>query len=485
MKIKRIAILLVGTLIVFSMFPQFTLAETKKLKQIGRYTLIRIKGEVPTSEVMETLVKQYAGDIKYGFDLAGYGDLFLPFLDQLKEASFEEKELPVGDKLMWMLFRSQGKIKIVKDLEWAGKSPLPVFSFTVKRNYKHYEFVMPKPCGNIALRKVEEIIPEAICDIKVTPAKANLNDPISVDMSGSQHVQSMEVEVFNQEGEKVSSQSLSPDSPVWQTKFEEPGKYVFKGKAVNPEGKPSTNPCEAETYINYPPVSELSCFPCQEYVGKAIKLDASDSRDQDGEVVKVSFEIIDDTNTTIDRYTDTEKPFEWNKVFEEEGTYTVIAVATDDFGGVSEPSKVEVRAKHKRLFILADAGPLFSKGSLGTYLGARLGFAYSLVPRSVDFVISGGGAFTLSGDPWKSIFVGNALVNIHTGAAFFGVGAGFTTEVKEERGSDIDLIANFGFDVFNDYTSAASIFFEARGPVGEDRSFSDNYKFMFGFRYLF
>lgn len=482
MKSKKVALLVMGVFLICSFLSH---AETKKLKEIGNYTFVRIKGEVPTSEVMKTLVERYTGDIKYGFDLVGYGDLFLPFLDQLKDASFEEKVLPVGDKMMWMLYRAQGKIKVVKDLEWAGKKPLPVFSFTVKKNYKHYEFVMPKPCGNIALRRVEEVIPDAVCDIEVSPEVANINDPISVDMGGSQHAESMEVEVFNQEGDQVGAKTLSPDSPVWQTKFEEPGEYIFKGKAINPEGKPSTNPCEAETYINYPPISRLTCSPCEEYIGKPITLDASGSRDQDGEVVKVNFEVIDETNATIDRYMDTDKPFEWNRIFEREGTFTVMAVATDDLGAVSEPAKVEVTSKHKRLFILADGGPFFSRGSFGTYLGARLGLAYQIAPQTVDLVFSGGGAFTLSPEPWKSILIGNALINVHAGSAYFGAGAGFTTEVREERGSDFDLVANLGFDVFDHYTSVGSIFFEARGPIGEDRSFSDHYKFMFGFRYLF
>jgi hypothetical protein len=238
MKSKFFMFLIIGFLVVFTVS---SFAETTKLTQIGRYTLVRIKGEVPTAEVMKILVDKYAGDIKYGFDTAGYGDVFLPFLDQIKTASFEDAELPVGQKFMWMLFRSRGKVKVAEDLEWAGKAPLPVFVFKVKKDFKHYTFIIPKPCGNVALVGVEEIIPDAVCDIQVSPAKANINDPISVDMSGSQHAQSMEVEVFDSEGTKVSSKTLTPDSPKWQTMFDKPGEYVFKGKALNVKGTPSTN----------------------------------------------------------------------------------------------------------------------------------------------------------------------------------------------------------------------------------------------------
>jgi len=88
MRNKKILLTTVVCILALSVITSY--AETKKLKQIGRYTLVRIKGNVPTSEVMKTLVERYTGDIKYGFDLAGYGDIFLPFMEQLKNESFRQ-----------------------------------------------------------------------------------------------------------------------------------------------------------------------------------------------------------------------------------------------------------------------------------------------------------------------------------------------------------------------------------------------------------
>ena len=484
MKSKKLILIAIGLLIFSSII---SYAETKKLKRIGRYTLVRIKGEVPTAEVMKILIDKYTGDIKYGFDLAGYGDLFLPFLDQIKAASFEEKELAIGDKLMWMLFRSRGRVKDVEDIEWAGKEPLPVFSFTVKKGFKHYEFIMPKPCGNIALRKIEEIIPEAICDIKVTPAKANINDPITVDMSGSQQAKSMEVDVFGPDGVKITTHSLTPDSPKWQTKFDKPGEYTFRGKAINFEAKPSTNPCEAKTYINYPPTCKLwtSCLPCENYVGWPVTIDASESSDPDGQVVKIDFEITDQEGNVVDRFSDSEKPFTWEKTFDVPGLFTITAIATDDFGAVSQPARVDLEVTQKRLFVLAEAGPFLARGSHGIYAAGRLGLLYKIVPDRLSFIISGGGALALKGDPWKSVFMANMLFNVHAGTAFFGAGAGFTTKVKEERNSDAELIGNFGLDIYSTRTSIGSLFFEVRSPIGKGRKFSKHHKLMFGFRVLF
>lgn len=158
MKNKRWIFLFIGIFILFSLSG---FAETKKLRQIGRYKLIDIKGDIPEEELMKIIVDKYQGDIKTGFDLVGSSDLFTPFIDQIKQSAFQEKELPVGDKIAWMLFRSQGEVKAVRDLEWAGQGPLPVFSFSVMKDNMRYEFIMPKTCGNISLLSVQEAGPGA------------------------------------------------------------------------------------------------------------------------------------------------------------------------------------------------------------------------------------------------------------------------------------------------------------------------------------
>jgi len=485
MKTKLFMFLVIGVLLIFAVS---SFAETTKLKQIGRYTLVRIKGEVPTAEVMKILVDKYAGDIKYGFDVAGYGDVYLPFLDQIKIASFEDAELPIGQKFMWMLFRSRGKVKVAEDLEWAGKKPLPVFVFKVQKDFKHYTFIIPKPCGNVALVGVEEIIPDAVCDIHVSPIKANINDPISVDMSGSQHAKSMEVEVFNTEGTKVASHSLTPDSPKWQTKFDSPGEYVFKAKALNAVGEPSTNVCEAKTYIDAPPTCKLwtSCLPCKNFVGRPITIDASNSTDPDGEVVKADFQITDEDGAVVDTYSDSEAPFTWEKVFEEAGTYTITLVVTDDFGAMSEPCQLDLEVTQKTMFGLVDIGPTFAKGSHGNYLDGRFGIQFFLVPDQLSLIVEAGGALSIgNAEGWKSFFLTNATLNYHAGSFFIGGGLGYASKVRDERDGDTFLLGDIGYEIFNNYTTAGQLFFETHFPIGSGREFSKHHKLLFGFRMLF
>jgi len=484
-KNKKFAFFVIFVLVVFSLN---IFAETK-LTTIGRYTFARVKGKIPTQDVMKMLIDRYSADIKYGFDQAGYGDLYLPFLDQLKAATFEEKSLPVGDKIMWMLFRSQGKVKVARDIEWAGKAPLEVFVFNVKKDSKNYEFVMPRPCGNIALRSITEAeLPkfEAVCAISVTPAKVNLKDPVTVDLSGCQNAKSMELAVMGPDGAKVATHAFTPESPKWQTSFNMPGNYTFKAQAIGEDGKASTNPCEAKVYVNAPPICQLktSCLPCKNFAGKPVTMDASGSTDPDGKVVKADFVVTDGAGNPVDKFMDSELPLTWDYIFKA-GSYAITVVVTDDFGAVSEPCRVVLDVTQKLDYFFVEGGPFFARGSHGPYLYAELGWLHWLKPGKLDFTLAGGGAFALKGDPWKTFFLADATVNYHMQSFYLGGGVGFTTSVKEGRDADFEIIGKVGVDLFKNANNTGGLIFQIRWPVGSGRSFSDNHKFGLGFRFLF
>jgi hypothetical protein len=349
----------------------------------------------------------------------------------------------------------------------------------------------PKEAPKVVAEEVKEMkVEDAVCGLKVVPEKANINDVISVDMGGSQHAQSMELEVFNPQGTKIETKKLSPDSAQWKTMFDKPGEYAFKGKAFTIQGKPSENPCEAKVYINFPPTSKLECKPTQEYVKKPIALDGSGSTDSDGQVVKVEFTVSDEAGNVVDRFTDSEKPFAWQKSFEKEGLYTITALATDDFGGISEPARVSVMInpkKPRKTLFLADAGALAARGG-GTYIGyaaLRVGLLYKIIPKKLDFALGGGGGYVSKVPGWKYFYIVDALFNYHFGSVFIGAGAGVTTKSKESVNYSYgEAIANVGFDIFRKANTSGSIFFEGRGPV-VNISFQKNYRLMLGFRFLF
>jgi hypothetical protein len=131
-----------------------THAQTKKLREIGRYKFANVN-DTMSQEDMKAALESKAVDLKFGFETAGYSDLYADFMDRMRQSTLEEKELAIGEKMMWMLFRSQGRVKLVQDLEWAGTEPLPVYFMSFEKGDRYYEFIVPKSCANVSLAKVE------------------------------------------------------------------------------------------------------------------------------------------------------------------------------------------------------------------------------------------------------------------------------------------------------------------------------------------
>jgi hypothetical protein len=327
---------------------------------------------------------------------------------------------------------------------------------------------MPKPCGNVALRGVKEVIPDAICAIEVSPAKANINDPISVDMSGCQEAQSMEVEVFDRNGNKVDSKKLTPDSPKWQTSFSRSGEYVFKGKAFNVKDKPSENSCEAKTYINSPPVSKLELSPKEDYVKKAITINAEGSADPDGEVSKIVFEITDQEGK-VEKFTD--KPLKWDKIFDKQGVYSITSVVTDDFNAVSELSQDKVKI-HKRWFTVLDFSGYFAGFRVGA-LGKEILFS------KVDLLISAGAAYDYS----TAYALANVLLVYDSRPRFseesgFFIGAG--PGVSGGNGFEVEAVIDIGI-----YNVAKKLLFCKNVALFGEVRFLGTVKAMIGIRSIF
>jgi hypothetical protein len=467
-------------------------AQTTKLKRIGLYTFVEVKGQVPTPDVMKTLFERYADDIKTGFEMAGNAELYEPFMDQLKEAEFLDTTMPVGDTLQWMLFKAQDKVKVARNVEWAGKDPLPIFVVKIKKDWKIYDFIIPKGCGNIALGKnVVDIIPLAMCSLAVVPERANVNDPITVDMSGTQFARSMSVEVYDAQGQKLATQGMTPQSPKWQTKFDKPGEYSFRGTAVNMEGIAATNPCAAKVSINFPPICKLwtSCLPCEDYVGRPITFDASGSSDPDGQIAKVVFELLDAQGNVIDTCVTTRKPWIWEKVFAKAGTFTINVTVFDNDGAqspASDPCRLTFEVTQKKLFWTVAGGPAIYGGSTAFYGFLRAGLFYWITPDKWSFTLSAGGGIPFAGSPWRFVFTAEALANGHFENFFVGTGIGFSTAtqpIDANHKSGVDLVGQAGVDVFDKWTSKGSVFFEFRMPLF--RTFSSNYKTGFGFRFMF
>jgi hypothetical protein len=442
---------------------------------------------------MKGLFDAHAADVKTGFDLAGNPELYQPFMEQMKTAEWKDTTLPVGEVLPWMLFKSHDQVKVARNIEWAGKEPLPVFIVNIEKDWKIYEIVIPKGCGNIALsgKPPVDAIKPAVCALVLVPERANANDPITVDMSGSLNAKSMTVEVYDSQGQKLATQELTPASPKWQTKFDKPGEYSFKGVAYNMAGEPTSNPCAGKVSINFPPICKLwtSCMPCEDYVGRPITFDASGSSDPDGKIVKVVFELLDAQGNVIDTCVTTRAPWVWEKVFTKAGTYTINTTVFDNDGAqspASDPCRLTFEVTQKKLFWTVGGGLGLYGGSTALYGFLRAGLFAWITPDKWSFTLSAGGGIPFKGDPWKLVFTGDALINGHFQSFFIGTGIGVSsaTMPKDDLHKfGVDIPFQLGFQVFDKWTSKGQVFAEFRAPLGRD--FDSNYKAGLGFRFLF
>ena len=156
MKNNKRLLVLIGLMVMVLVTLQVS-GQTKKLRDIGRYKFLPMDAGRPAPEMMKVFAEKYADDVRRGFEVAGAPQLYPQFMEQLRQGAVTERALPVGTTMVWMIFRSQGQIKAVHDLEWAGREPLPVMAISVQEGNEKYEIVVPKACGNVALERVESV----------------------------------------------------------------------------------------------------------------------------------------------------------------------------------------------------------------------------------------------------------------------------------------------------------------------------------------
>jgi hypothetical protein len=457
-------------------------AETKKIYRLGVHPLMK-KGVISADE-LKKVVWKYDQEIMEGFKLAGQGDLYLDFMNLIEPATFTEKTLPTGTKIAWMLYKPGWKVRVDKDLEWAADKPLEVFAVTLNRDCTDYHFVIPKKCGNISLLKAAAKC--ADCDLKITPEKANVGDPITIDMSGTRCAVSMEVAIFAADGTKVAGKTLTPAAATWETTIDKPGEYTVKGKAFNPKCDPPTTACKAKVFINAPPVCCVKVLSEKNYVKKPVIVDASCSSDPDGEIVEAAVVFKDEAGKVLKTKVFKEKPFKCEPKFDKPGIVTVCVKMRDDFGGTCESCDTKVEIKGKPFFPLVAFAPGLAKGTYSGYLFGRLGIGYWAAPDTLALTLSGGYAQTLAGEPFKSFGMASFLLNLHTGPFYIGGGLGLTSQVRDpDWDGGLNVVGNVGYDIFKTVNSTGSIFGELRVAVGDDYEFSEHHMFLLGFRYIF
>jgi hypothetical protein len=381
----------------------FTVTGEEKVTQLGRHPFYKSRDLKPTD--LKIIALDKAGEVKQGFEEAGSGDLVFAFLEQIQKADVQTAELNPGDGLQWMLFKKGRKVMVKKDVVWAGKKPMVAYNFTIFRDGKLYEFIVPKICGNISLKNVSEI-PAPTCVLNVEPAEVVLGSPLKIDLCQSQNMVKAEVTVADGSGAVIKTIALTPENCTAELTLDEVGEYMITAVVEGQYGMKSPEGCEIAV-----------------------------------------------------------------KVLEPAPVAPVVPVA-----------------KKSPLHFLVEGGPGLLKGTYTGMVWARAGMLFNISEDKLDFILTLGGGVPIKGEPWKSFFMGNALLNVHTGPAYVAGGLGFSTKDcdREFKKGGIDLVGEVGFNLFRSDDSVGSLFGELRAPViTKDRDFDHNHKLLLGFRYIF
>ncbi len=371
----------------------------EKVTRLGQHPFYKDKDIQP--EDLKVIAVEKAGDVKMGFEEAGNGELVFAFLEQIQQADIQMTELNPGDTLEWMLFKEGRKVKVKKDVIFEGKKPVPAYTFTIFRDGKAYEFIVPLICGNISLKNTQEI-PPPICALTVTPAEVEVGKPVTIDMCASQNVIKSVVEIKDAAGAVVNTFELTAENCSTEISIDQVGEYSVVG------------------------------------IG--------------------------------------------------EGQYAIKSAPCEMMLKVLEPAVALIVpvAKRNPLHFLIEGGPGFLKGTYTGMIWARAGVLFNIAVDRLDFILTLGGGVPVKGEPWKSFFMGNALLNLHAGPAYLGAGLGFSTKERVGRKGGIDLVGEVGINIFEVKSSTASIFGELRTPViTADRDFEHHHKLLLGFRYIF
>ncbi len=468
--------LLILVLIVAFVFP---LSAATKITRLGAHAFYKSKNLTPDD--LYKIAIDYAGDVKIGFEEAGYGDLVLPFLEQLKSAKVEETEIQPGDTITWMMFRKHKRVQVVKDAVWAGRKPIKAYKVTIFHDLKAYEIIVPKKCGNISLKSVTEL-PAPACYLTVSPERIEIGNPVTFNLCNSQNWVKGCVKVFLN-GSQVTKIPVTPDKCGKATfTAKEPGNYKFEAVVFDSHGFASSNSCVAnvEYWKNLPPVCDLKVSPTEVLTGEEITLDASGSSDPEGKLIGVKFTIKGNGNV-VEEKTLTEPPYVYKIKPRKAGSFNVVVIAEDDHHVTSAACAGSYKVL-KRGFFMVESGILYYNEPRW-FVPLRVGYQYKLNHTWRVGTLVGPALMASSSvdnDNYGTPITADLLFSYYPSRFYIGAGAGAWIVKNDNMG---DFLLKTGYEIFSSDKSAASTFIEARLPFTSN--ISNRYRLMFGVNFSF
>ncbi|HOD96812.1 MAG: hypothetical protein WC579_02300 [Candidatus Paceibacterota bacterium] len=126
-----------------------------ELKTLGRAPLAPY---LQTEEEVRIVLKKYNEEIGKALEYFPGGALgeivYLKLYENVDSFVMQLQQIPVGQKMDWMIYRNGG---LLKNVRWAGNSSFDAFVFEVEAEGKLFQFAVPIRCGNVSLISMKEI----------------------------------------------------------------------------------------------------------------------------------------------------------------------------------------------------------------------------------------------------------------------------------------------------------------------------------------
>jgi len=223
-----------------------SLPAEEKVIRLGQHPFYKSKDLQPAD--LKIIAIEKAGEVKQGFENAGYPELVYAFLEQIQKTDIQTIQLIPGDRLQWMLFKRGKKVEVKKDVVWAGKTAITAYHFTIFREGKLYEFIVPKICGNISLKSVSDV-PAPGCALSVSPDEVEAGTPVKINVCQSKNAVKTTVTISNAKNAVIKTLVLTPANCTAEVIIEKPDQYLVSAISENEYGMQSADGCQARFTI--------------------------------------------------------------------------------------------------------------------------------------------------------------------------------------------------------------------------------------------
>ncbi len=105
------------------------------------------------------MMRDRHSEVMEGLKQAGQPELIESFVEQFPQARIKTVEYEKGQTFQWMFYKrkGQGRVRVMKDVTWAGEKSFTGYEFFVDRDGRRYTFIVPLICGNLALKDITAV----------------------------------------------------------------------------------------------------------------------------------------------------------------------------------------------------------------------------------------------------------------------------------------------------------------------------------------